>query len=606
MTRTSFEPLISIIIPNYNYGRFLGQAIESALSQDYANLEVLVIDNASTDESRTVIERYVGSPRFSAHFNDTNIGRNKNCNRGLELARGEYITLLSSDDYYVPGAIAQLVAFLRRHAECDVVYANAAECDANGRTVRISRLLGHIDVQEYAARNTAAALINFTSYMWLPTCLVKRATMLDFGGFDLSFEVGCDYALHCRMAFAGIRFGFLNEVLACIRFHGENPSGSGYMESGLSLREFVRVFDELLRGENLIRLRGEEALCMRSIETQAAARGIHPKLAQAYADLGPTLREIAQRLDDSAREQRSFPVSALRPQPLASIIITRSHDGSYADLMDTIDSSGQQTYDAVEIIVVDQGPVDAMRLMERALPHNARYVRYTGTGGAPAARNAGAQLSGGDLLVFLSERALLGPRYIADATQAIIDADSDVAICSFDVALEDASTMSAARRSDVGRRTFSATADVVSQLPVAPCIPIEAFLVRRSAFIKSNQFIEQLGNSATWLFEISAALSGTVAIVSNANLTLRLRTDFSNWGFGAGLSALNEMMSAIYSRVTAPAGSPVVAGRDGFVSSLGSATSAFRQPGDVTRFWKLLDVVMCTRGTPSAVPVRAE
>src|SRR4029078_349231 len=93
------SPLVSILIPTYDYGRYLPEAIESVLEQDYPNFEVLISDDASRDDSAKVIARYAAKdPRIRAHIQPANLGMVENWNWCLREARGEYIKFLFGDD----------------------------------------------------------------------------------------------------------------------------------------------------------------------------------------------------------------------------------------------------------------------------------------------------------------------------------------------------------------------------------------------------------------------------------------------------------------------------------------------------------------------------
>lgn len=115
--RTSEEPLVTALIVNYNYGRFLAEAIESALAQTYPRLEVLVMDDGSTDDSREVLRRYEGRVRTILKANG---GQASALNAGIAAARGEIICFLDSDDAWSPGKVAAVVAKCRE-APCALV-----------------------------------------------------------------------------------------------------------------------------------------------------------------------------------------------------------------------------------------------------------------------------------------------------------------------------------------------------------------------------------------------------------------------------------------------------------------------------------------------------
>lgn len=100
---TEMTLLVSVIIPNYNYEDFVGAAIESALGVDWPDIEVIVVDDGSTDHSRAVIERY--PDRIRAIFLQKNAGRVVACNLGFARSRGEVVMFLDSDDMLHPSTM---------------------------------------------------------------------------------------------------------------------------------------------------------------------------------------------------------------------------------------------------------------------------------------------------------------------------------------------------------------------------------------------------------------------------------------------------------------------------------------------------------------------
>jgi len=121
--------LASVVVTNYNYGRFIGETIDSALAQTYPNVEVLVVDDGSTDESRAVIESY--GPRVTPVFKE-NGGMASAINAGFRASRGDVVVFLDSDDLLLPRAVAEAVELLRdtRVAKGDWTLR---EMDAQGR-----------------------------------------------------------------------------------------------------------------------------------------------------------------------------------------------------------------------------------------------------------------------------------------------------------------------------------------------------------------------------------------------------------------------------------------------------------------------------------------
>jgi glycosyltransferase involved in cell wall biosynthesis len=129
-------PLVSILIDNYNYGRFLGQAIESALRQTYSPVEVIVVDDGSTDDSRAVLSRYAG--RVTAVLKE-NGGQASAFNAGFARSHGEVVIFLDSDDSLCPGIAADVVAVFEADPEVVKVQFRLEVVDANGAATGLAQ-----------------------------------------------------------------------------------------------------------------------------------------------------------------------------------------------------------------------------------------------------------------------------------------------------------------------------------------------------------------------------------------------------------------------------------------------------------------------------------
>jgi glycosyltransferase involved in cell wall biosynthesis len=123
------NPLVSVIIDNYNYARYLRQAIDSALAQTYSNFELIVVDDGSTDESRQIIRDY--GDRITPLLKD-NGGQGSAFNAGFALSRGELVCFLDSDDMWLPEKLAETVLLSQRHPEAQVLFHRFRKIDAQG------------------------------------------------------------------------------------------------------------------------------------------------------------------------------------------------------------------------------------------------------------------------------------------------------------------------------------------------------------------------------------------------------------------------------------------------------------------------------------------
>jgi glycosyltransferase involved in cell wall biosynthesis len=127
------HPLVSIVTPTYNQAEYLAATIESVLAQDYPNLEYIVLDDGSTDETPEVLKHYDGRIRHERH---ENMGQANTLNRGWGMATGTLIGYLSSDDLLESNAVSKLVETLLANPDASVAYCDFTLIDAQGRRFR--------------------------------------------------------------------------------------------------------------------------------------------------------------------------------------------------------------------------------------------------------------------------------------------------------------------------------------------------------------------------------------------------------------------------------------------------------------------------------------
>src|SRR5688572_17831514 len=127
------SPLVSIITPSFNQARFLEETIQSVLSQDYANIEYLIVDGGSTDGSLEIIKRYAG--RLAWWVSEKDQGQTDAINKGFARAQRKILAWLNSDDTYLPHAVSEAAAYLLSNPEAGMVYGDANLIDEAGRTI---------------------------------------------------------------------------------------------------------------------------------------------------------------------------------------------------------------------------------------------------------------------------------------------------------------------------------------------------------------------------------------------------------------------------------------------------------------------------------------
>lgn len=134
-------PLVSILIPSFNAGRFLRTALDSIIAQDWRPLEIVVADGGSTDETITILREYeMRHPNLLRWLSEPDKGPADAVNKTLALARGEYASVMSADDFYYPGVIRQAIELMQHEPAVGLVYGDVAGVDEQGQTLYLRHL----------------------------------------------------------------------------------------------------------------------------------------------------------------------------------------------------------------------------------------------------------------------------------------------------------------------------------------------------------------------------------------------------------------------------------------------------------------------------------
>ncbi|MDD1660189.1 MAG: glycosyltransferase [Methanomicrobiales archaeon] len=188
-------PLVSICIPTWNRAGMVGDAIRSALDQTYRNLEILVVDNASTDDTEAVVSSFT-DPRLKYVRNDRNLGLFGNCNRCIELSRGKYIHILHSDDMIPPEFTATCVRFLEGHPEVAFTFTGA-EVETGG-TVTVMDYTGRTEI--YPPPEGFRRILRDRNVVVCPSVVACREVFFNHGGFSPEYPYASDLALWLQIS----------------------------------------------------------------------------------------------------------------------------------------------------------------------------------------------------------------------------------------------------------------------------------------------------------------------------------------------------------------------------------------------------------------------
>jgi glycosyltransferase involved in cell wall biosynthesis len=221
-------PKVSVIIPNYNHARYLRQRIDTVLAQTYRDFEVIVLDDCSTDESRSIISEYASDPRVRIEFNRTNSGSTfKQWNKGVGLASGEYIWIAESDDYADHKLLERLVGVLDAEPEVTFAYCRSWQISEEGQPNGFAAddFLDLIDARRWKADFVADGREECRQYFVCANTVpngsavvFRRSVYERVGGADERFLVCGDWKLWVLMALEG-RIAYLSEPLNYYREH---------------------------------------------------------------------------------------------------------------------------------------------------------------------------------------------------------------------------------------------------------------------------------------------------------------------------------------------------------------------------------------------------
>jgi glycosyltransferase involved in cell wall biosynthesis len=204
---------VSVIIPNYNYSQYLGEAIDSVLAQTYSPIEIIVVDDGSTDGSREVLESY--GDRVTAIFQQ-NAGVSAARNNGVSQSHGEFVAFLDADDAWLPAKVELQMQVFADDAGIGLSHVGVVEIDGRG-----NRLVERIDGM---CGRVADALLRFERPVILgggSGLMVPRRVFDEIGGFDMRLSTSADWDMFYQVS-SRYSVGFVPEILLKYRFHLSN------------------------------------------------------------------------------------------------------------------------------------------------------------------------------------------------------------------------------------------------------------------------------------------------------------------------------------------------------------------------------------------------
>lgn len=249
-------PRVSIVTPSYNQGRFIEETIRSVLLQGYPDLQYIIIDGGSTDNSVEIIKKY---QKWQAYWvSEPDRGQSDAINKGWRLAKGDIVAYLNSDDIYMPGAVQTAAAFLSQNPDTGMVYGECRIIDEHGRLKRRFKT---------ADFRIEKVLCGGPCVIPQPSAFVRRAIIDKVGLLDVDMDMAMDLDLWVRI---GLKHSLVHipEVLASSRLY---PGTKTMSAANPFLRNRLAILDKTFSDAALPeRLKALEAKARSIMEAQAA------------------------------------------------------------------------------------------------------------------------------------------------------------------------------------------------------------------------------------------------------------------------------------------------------------------------------------------------
>lgn len=244
------DPLLTIVMPSYNYACYLREALDSILSQDFEDFELVILEDNSTDESPTIIRSYMEQDsRVKGIFHQENKGVLFRCNQGISLARGKYLHFLAADDYRYPGFLSKSMDILLKNPDVGTSYT---QFHYGNKEKSILEPLGFKNQKEpFILEPFQMAEIFLKKGFMINSlsAIVKKALVIKNGCFDEDLYYLSDWFLLNKIIFQS-KTAIIPEPLAMFRIHDSNFSNVYRHNKATKRAAYKNLLEKLFKKEN--------------------------------------------------------------------------------------------------------------------------------------------------------------------------------------------------------------------------------------------------------------------------------------------------------------------------------------------------------------------
>jgi glycosyltransferase involved in cell wall biosynthesis len=308
-------PKISIVLPNYNYARYLDERIQSLLNQTYQDFELIIVDDASTDNSLETIDKYTADPRVKTIFYPNNSGSvYQRWNDGAEIATGEYLMFAGADDSCHPTLLEKLTEQLDKHPSVGLAYAQSWCTDSTGKITHSAKYWTDDLSKERWLNDFVDDGKKACQYL-LFKCLIpnasavlmRRSIFIEAGKFDLQLRFAADWMLYVKMLMIS-DIAYLAEPLNYFRTHVNSVTKT--MKSSLVLEERLQVIHYIYRRVDILESFWDTAFdptvfgWIRAIAYREIPLSSSQKIYRSLKELDPNINyRILTRLMDAVKRK---------------------------------------------------------------------------------------------------------------------------------------------------------------------------------------------------------------------------------------------------------------------------------------------------------------
>lgn len=223
------NPLVSIITPSYNQGKYIRRTIESVINQDYENLEYIVIDGESTDNTLSILEEYNDK---LIYISEKDKGQSHAINKGFKLAKGEIVAWLNSDDIYESNCISKIVKEFMNNQNVGLIYGDGYTFDENDDNIKKFSFIQNFD---------RWVLINIWDYILQPTTFFRKSYLEKINYLNINLKYCMDWDLWIRLSCISEVY-YLKEPLAYARIYEETKTSSGGKERLKEIKSLMQYY----------------------------------------------------------------------------------------------------------------------------------------------------------------------------------------------------------------------------------------------------------------------------------------------------------------------------------------------------------------------------